>query len=261
MHNTRPTTSRKRTATSFDGLSATTACGHETTPGRNVAPSVATQRQQEPLICMIGQDDSIRRSTTRLLESKKYTTESFATVRAFINRPIHPGPCCVVVDADSQGSRGSDLQHALSHESRTEQVIVTSGRPDVRLCARALKAGAVDYLTEPLNNAELLHAVENALARSHNLVRWQNEKLAAQTLLNNLTPREREVLGFVIAGKINKEIASELGTGEKTIKKHRGRIMEKLHVGSVAELVHFSFHFGLKPACPYGTKVPYTSTA
>jgi two-component system, LuxR family, response regulator FixJ len=259
MHTTRRATTGKTTTTSFVCSSATTGNGYETTAGQNVAPPIVAQRKIETLICVVGLNDSIRRSVTRLLESKKYSIESFVTVRAFLNRQVHPEPCCVVVDVDPQGTCGLNLQQILSRDSRTEQIIFISGHANIRACARALKAGAVDFLMKPLKNAELLRAVENALVRSKNLVHGQKEKLAAQTLLNKLTPREHEVLGFVIAGKINKEIASELGTGEKTIKKHRGHIMEKLHVGSVAELVHFSLHFGLKPACPYGTKVPYTS--
>jgi len=135
-----------------------------------------------------------------------------------------------------------------------------SGRSDVFTCAQAFKAGAADFLAKPLKNSELLRAVENGLLRSERLCLLRLEALAAQTLLDQLTPREREVLRFVIAGQINKEIADELGTGEKTIKKHRGQLMRKLRVGSVAELVHFSLRHGVKPARPYGTKVPYTST-
>ncbi len=213
----------------------------------------------EMLICIIDSDEAVRRSVTRLLQAEKYTVQPYVSAQYFLGRTTHAGPCCLVMDIDQPGIGGFGLLQILARDSRTEQVIFTSGRNDVRTCAQALKAGAVDFLTKPLKNAELLWAVETALVRSENTLRARKQKAASQALLNHLTPREREVLGYVIAGKINKEIAAELGTGEKTIKKHRGHLMRKLNIDSVAELVHFCLQSGLKPARPYGTRIPYTS--
>ena len=211
------------------------------------------------LVCVVDHDDSLRKDVIRLLQSKKYPIESFASAQLFLNRKAHEGPCCLVLDVHMRGLGGFDLQDLLLKAQRTEQIIFVSGNGDVSTCEQAFRTGAVDFLTMPLKNTELLRAVENALLRSEQLFLLRKESRAAQAMLDQLTPREREVLGFVIAGKINKEIADELGAGEKTIKKHRGQVMRKLKVGSVAELVHFSIYHGVKPARPYGTKVPYTS--
>jgi FixJ family two-component response regulator len=217
------------------------------------------RNKNEVLICVVDHDDSLRKDVTRLLQSEKYRIESFTSAQAFLNRKAHDGPCCLVLDVHMRGLGGFNLQEILLKAGRTEQIIFVSGNGDVATCAQAFRAGAVDFLTKPLKNAELLRAVENALIRSERLLLLRNERRVARDMLDQLTPREREVLGFVIAGRINKEIAAELGAGEKTIKKHRGQLMRKLKVGSVAELVHFSMHNGVKPSRPYGTKVPYTS--
>lgn len=217
--------------------------------------------KSEVLICVVDPDASIGRSVSRCFQPEGYPVEFFASKQLFLNRKTHGGPCCLVVDAHLSGVGGLTLQQILNRERRTEQIIYTSGHGDIRICVQALKAGAVDFLTKPLKNTELVQAVKTALVRSINLLRSRKEKEYAEIMLKHLTPREREVLGYVIAGKINKEIAAELGTTEKRIKKQRGHLMAKLRVGSVAELVHFSLQFGLKPACPYGTKVPYTSIA
>ena len=124
------------------------------------------------------------------------------------------------------------------------------------MCADTLKAGASDFLSTPLKNGELLEAVERALLRSFKLWRLRKEIDAARVLLDHLSVREREILGFIISGKINKEIAAEIGTTEKTVKKQRARLMLKLKAGSVAELVHFAFKFGVKQVRPYGSKDP-----
>jgi FixJ family two-component response regulator len=162
------------------------------------------------------------------------------------------------MELQGPGLSGFNLQSILSKNRRTEQIIFISGLRDIPMCAHAFKGGAVDFLTKPLKDDELLQAVQEGLLRSAQLLLLSDERLASQTLLDSLTPREQEVLGFVIAGQLNKVIASELGTTEKTIKKHRAHFMAKLGFSSVAELVHFSLRSGLTPACPYGTKVPYT---
>jgi len=254
MNTIRIAPARTVTTSSFVYSHQATGNEMEVMSGVDVVESILAQLKAGALVCIVDADDSIRKAVTRLLQSERYSTESFASVQSFLSRKIHNGPCCVIADVDLRGPGGSDLLQIVAKDRRTEQIVFTSGRSDIRACAQALKAGAVDFLAKPLKNSELLRAVESGLLRSSKLVHLQKEKRTAQSLFNGLTPREREVLGFVIAGKINKEIAAELGAGEKTIKKHRGHLMKKLNVGSVAELVHFSFHFGLKPARPYGAK-------
>ena len=247
-------TATSKTATAVSSLSR----GEVVTTGKHgenrASPVEITLRhaKTEVLICVVDHDDSLRRDVTGLLWSERYPIESFASAQSFLNRKTHDGPCCLVLDVHMRGLGGFNLQDILFKAGRTEQLVFVSEKGDVSTCAQAFRAGAVDFLTKPVKNTELLRAVENALLRSEQLFLLRKEWRAAQAMLDQLTPREREVLGFVIAGQLNKMIAATLGTTEKTIKKHRGRLMDKLKVGSVAELVFFSLQSGLKPSCPYG---------
>jgi FixJ family two-component response regulator len=210
----------------------------------------------EALVCVVDHDESTRKVVARLLQSEKYSIESFASAHSFLNRKAHVGPCCLVLEAHMPDISGLNVQKHLSKRQRTEQVVFMSERGDIPLCAQAFKAGAIDFLTKPLKEGELQQAVREALLRSGQLRRLRQEKQTAQALLNQLTPREREVLSLVVAGKLNKVIAAELGTTEKTIKKHRGHLMQKLRVSCVAELVLFSIRSGLKPQTLMGLKSP-----
>jgi FixJ family two-component response regulator len=198
------------------------------------------------LICVVDPDHSLHKEVSRILASA-YPIEFFRSVQAFLNRKVHQGPCCIVLEGHMPGLSGNRLQEILSTDQRSEQVIFVSGNSDIPTCAQAFKAGAVDFLTKPLKNAELLRAVESGIQRSEQLFRVNRVRVAAQALLDQLTPREREVLGFVIAGHLNKVTAAELGITEKMVKKHRGHFMRKLKIGSVAELVWFCLRLELKP--------------
>jgi FixJ family two-component response regulator len=233
--------------------------GSDNADGLAAISSEVLHMKTETLICVVDCADSVRKEVTRFLQPEKYPIESFDSAQSFLNRKTHVGPCCLVVELRAPDLHGLNLQQMLSQNRRTEQIIFISGLGDIPMCAQAFKGGAVDFLTKPLEENRLLEAVHEGLLRSNQLFRLRREGQEAQALLNQLTPREREVLGFVIAGQLNKVIASVLGTTEKTIKKHRAHLMQKLGFSSVAELVHFSLQFGLKPACPYGSKVPYTS--
>jgi len=134
-------------------------------------------------------------------------------------------------------ARRIDLQEALIQRRREEQIVFITGHGDISMCAQAMKAGAVDFLPKPFGGSELLQCVERALVRSAEQRRRRVERDEARQLLDSLTPREFEVMRLVIAGMLNKQIAAELGTAEKTVKVHRGRVMQKLRVTSVAELV------------------------
>ena len=199
----------------------------------------------EALICVVDTDASLHKEVRRLLQSEKIPIESFATSEAFLNRKVHDGACCIVLDGDEAGSHGTNFQNILSNTGRSEQVILVSGRGDAFTCAQAFKAGAIDFLAKPLKNQELLRAVRTGLIRSERLFGLRKLKEAAHALLRRLTPREREVFGFVIAGRLNKVIAAELGITEKMVKKHRGHLMKKLEVSSAVELVWFSLQCGV----------------
>jgi len=189
------------------------------------------------LVFLIDDDASIRRGVSRLLRSAGFKNEVFGSAHDFLAREQHPGPACVIVDVRMPGINGMDLQTLLIQRRREEQLVFITGHGDISMCAQAMKAGAVDFLPKPFRASELLECVERALTRAAEQRRRGGEKTDARRLLDSLTPREFEVMQLVVTGKLNKQIAAELGTAEKTIKVHRGRVMKKLGITSVAELV------------------------
>ena len=191
----------------------------------------------DSLVFLIDDDASVRKGVSRLLRSAGYNSEAFGSASDFLMREQHSGPACVIVDVRMPGINGMDLQNALIQRRRKEQLVFITGHGNISMCAQAMRAGAVDFLPKPFRESELLQCVERALARSADQRRRDIEKTVARRLLDLLTPREFEVMQFVVTGMLNKQIASELGTAEKTIKVHRGRVMKKLGIVSVAELV------------------------
>ena len=189
------------------------------------------------LVFLIDDDSSVRKGVLRLLRSAGYKTEAFESASNFLTREQHSGPACVIVDVQMPGLNGIDLQNVLIQRRREEQLVFITGHGNIPMCAQAMKAGAVDFLPKPFRATELLQCVERALARSADQRRRGADKAEARLLLDLLTPREFEVMQLVVTGMLNKQIASELGTAEKTIKVHRGRVMKKLGIVSVAELV------------------------
>jgi FixJ family two-component response regulator len=189
------------------------------------------------------------------LRSAGYKSEVFGSASDFLAREQHPGPACLIVDVRMPGINGMDLQGTLIQRRREEQLVFITGHGDIPMCAQAMKAGAVDFLRKPFRADDLLQCVQNALIRSAEQRRGSAEKNEARRLLDLLTPREFEVMQLVITGILNKQIAGELGTAEKTVKVHRGRVMEKLGVTSVAELVLLVQRARLAPAANSQTKV------
>jgi FixJ family two-component response regulator len=200
------------------------------------------------VVFVIDDDPSVRKGLARLLRSARYRSEIFESASDFLKREQHAGPACVIVDVRMPEINGMDLQETLIQRRREEQLIFITGHGDISMCAQAMKAGAVDFLTKPFRADELLGCVERALTRSAEQRRRNAEENEARTLLNLLTPRELQVMQLVVAGMLNKQIAGELGTAEKTVKVHRGRAMRKLNVSSVAELVRLTEKGCLAPA-------------
>src|SRR6516164_7229088 len=190
-----------------------------------------------PFVFVIDDDESVRKGLKRLLRSANYESEVFKSASDFLARPPHPGPACVIVDVQMPGIDGIDFQQALIQRRREEQLVFISGYGTIPMCTRVMKAGAVDFLPKPFNSRELLKCVEDALHRSAEQRRRAAERDGARRLLDLLTPREFEVMQLLITGMLNKQIGSELGVAEKTVKVHRGRLMKKLRVTSVAEIV------------------------
>jgi len=207
------------------------------------------------LVFLIDDDASVRKGVSRLLRSAGYHSEAFGSASDFLTREQHSGPACVIVDVRMPGINGMDLQNVLIQRRREEQLVFITGHGDISMCAQAMKAGAVDFLPKPFRDSELLQCVQRALARSAEQRRRDIEKAAARRLLDLLTPREFEVMQLVITGMLNKQIAVELGIREKTIKVHRGRVMKKLGVASVAELVYLAEKARIAPRYVCETKV------
>jgi RNA polymerase sigma factor (sigma-70 family) len=209
----------------------------------------------DSLVYVIDDDLSMLKAIGRLLESEDYSVEMFTGAREFLARAPHTGPSCVILDLNLPGLNGLELQQALAERGLGEQIIFITGGASVLTCVQAMKAGAVDYLSKPFRDEELLYALEQALKRSSE--QWlqlaQRKKVCER--LATLTPREFDVLKLVIAGMLNKQIASQLGTTEATIKVHRGRVMEKMGATSLAELVILAQRAGIASTATDTTKV------
>jgi FixJ family two-component response regulator len=201
-----------------------------------------------PLVFLVDDDPSVRRGLNRLLLSAGYSVEVFTSAEDFFAREPHKGPSCLVLDIRMPGINGLDLQETLARQQRDEQIVFITGHADVPMSVQAMKAGAVDFLPKPFDNETLLRAVERAIARSAEGYQLRSERDSLRARLDTLTPREFEVLQFVIAGLLNKQIGAELGVAEKTIKVHRGHMVEKLGVKSVAELVRLAEKAGVSSA-------------
>jgi FixJ family two-component response regulator len=184
---------------------------------------------------VVDDDEPVRHCLERLLRSARLGVETFASAASYLARRPHPGPVCLILDVNMPGLDGFDLQKALA--GRCEQIVFLTGHGDVPMCASAMKSGAVDFLTKPVDDEILLSAVSRAIARGRELGRTNGEQAAARTLIESLTPREFAVMRQVILGMLNKQIAAELGIAEKTVKIHRGRMMKKTRCISVPDLM------------------------
>jgi FixJ family two-component response regulator len=200
-----------------------------------------------PLVFVIDDDESVRKSLKRLLDSAKYKSETFASASDFLERPPHAGPACVIVDVKMPRLNGIAFQEALIRRRREEQLVFITGHGNIAMCARVMKAGAADFLSKPFKRRELLNCVERALNRSAEQRSRTAEKNEVRRLLDLLTPREFEVMQLLITGMLNKQAAGELHITEKTVKAHRGRVMQKLKITSVAELVRLTQTAGVAP--------------
>ena len=200
------------------------------------------------LVCVVDDDQSVRRALRRLFKSAGCAAEAFASAEDYLAREIFEGSICLVLDVRMPGLKGPGLQEALEKRGACEQIVFLTGHGDVPTATRAMKKGAVDFLTKPFDDEELILAVKRALERAEEQLRRHGERREARRRIEKLTPREFEVFRFVIRGLLNKQIAAELHTAEKTIKVHRGRVMQKLGVTSVADLVRISQHAGVSPA-------------
>jgi FixJ family two-component response regulator len=191
----------------------------------------------EPRVFVVDDDRALLNAIARVLSSSGYQVETFTSPAFFMEQLPYDGPACLVLDLRMPELTGLDVQEWLAFKKITIPTVFLSGESDVPSTARAMRKGAVDFLVKPVDENELLTAVSRALAKSIESRRRLSEEVQSSQRLARLTPRERQVCDLVARGLLNKQIAHELGTSEKTIKVHRGHVMRKLEVDSVAELV------------------------
>ena len=204
--------------------------------------------EPNPTIFVIDDDASLRKSLSRLLRSAGYTTEAFASAEEFLARDHYGGIGCLLLDVQMPGLSGMDLQKELNKADYHMPIIFITGHGDIPMSVEAMKDGALDFLTKPFHDKELLQVIEKAIEKDTYVRAEYDEILDIRRRIERLTLRENEILGYIITGMLNKQIAFDLGIAEKTVKVHRGRIMDKLCVASVAELVRLAEKAGIKPA-------------
>jgi FixJ family two-component response regulator len=198
-------------------------------------------------VFIVDDDPGVLKSLTRLIGAAGYATQSFSSAQQFLGGHDHDVPGCVIVDLRMPGIDGRELQAALCDGEGDRSIIFVSGTTDAPTIVDAMKAGAIDFLIKPVNCAALLAAIETAVERQKKSMQKRAELACIKQRLAQLTPREAEVLRHVISGRLNKQIAWDLGTVEKTIKVHRSRIMGKMGVRTIAELVRLTEQIGLPP--------------
>jgi FixJ family two-component response regulator len=196
-------------------------------------------------VVIVDDDASVREATDSLLRSVGFSTRLFASVAEFRSAPLPDGPCCLVLDVRLPGEGGLDLQASLSREARNLPVIFITGHGDIQMSVRAMKAGALEFLTKPFRDQDLLDAIQLALERDTHQLEASTRAKMLTGRFEQLTSREREVMALVSAGKLNKQIAAELGLSEVTVKVHRGQVMRKMAARSVADLVRMADRLGV----------------
>jgi FixJ family two-component response regulator len=203
---------------------------------------------ENSIVFVVDDDPSMRRGLQRLILSAGYAVETFASANEFLNRHPTKGPSCLVLDVKMPDISGLDLQEELLSKENAIPIIFISGHGDIPMSVKTLKKGAVNFLRKPVDEKDLLDAIHEALKKDFHARSVQKEQGKIFRRLELLTPREYEILRYVITGMLNKQIASALNISEITVKIHRGRVMDKMDVDSVVALVRLTEKVGIEPS-------------
>lgn len=200
---------------------------------------------KNPVVFVVDDDEAVRKSLVRLIKSVGLTVQDFSSAREFLEIDPYAGPSCLVLDVRMPGLSGLDLQKELGQMGYNIPIIFITGHGDILMSVRTMKRGAVDFITKPFNDQDLLDAIYQAIEKDKQARREQGQIKAIQQRVDSLTPRESEVFALVVTGMLNKQIAYDLGMSEKTVKVHRARVMHKMQADSLAELVRLAYRVGI----------------
>jgi len=200
------------------------------------------------MVFVVDDDISVRESLELLIGTAGWRAETFASAQEFLDRPRVLVPSCLVLDVSLPGLNGLELQERVTRERTDMPIIFITGYGDVPMTVRAMKAGAVEFLTKPFGDDVLLNAIWHAIERSKVVLDQEAEAALLRARYASLTRREREVMALVVSGLLNKQVGGELGISEITVKAHRGQVMQKMRAKSLADLVTIAAHLGIPSA-------------
>ena len=217
-----------------------------------IAPAISRigNRDTPPTVFVIDGDIAVRQSLERLIRTTGCEPETFGSAEEFLSHPRSTVPSCVILDLTLPGLSGLELQKQLAGQPELPLIFVT-GHTDVPMTVEAMKAGAVEFFSKPIDDVALLHAIEAAIERSRAALRHDSEMRMLRKWYSTLTPREREVMGLVVSGLLNKQVGGELGINEATVKAHRGQVMRKMRADSLPDLVTMAIRLGVLPAAKH----------
>jgi len=218
-------------------MSFKTAVDHVTRPSFMV-PNM-------PIVFVVDDDVSVREAVEALIDFEGWQVETFSSAEEFLSRQRFHGPSCLVLDVSLPDLNGLDLQTRIAADRTDMPIIFITGHGDVPMSVRAMKAGAVEFLTKPFSNEELVGAIRNAIDRSEVALDHAAEINSLRDRYASLSRREQQVMALVVTGLMNKQVGGELGISEITVKAHRGRVMQKMKAGSLADLVNMAARLGI----------------